>query len=106
MWNCTYNGRVDAVRNIADLRALDPVSHDAVQILGYHAVSDGGGGTFYFDPNLTAWAFAATNSDNGLSVTSSPFKTGDCIRLYGDSLPSGVSTGTDYYATRATGTGF
>lgn len=47
--------------NVAALRALAPGAHTSVQILGYYAAGDGGGGVF-------VWSAVSTGSDNGGTI--------------------------------------
>jgi hypothetical protein len=49
------------VKSIADLKALSAVAFHCVQLLGYYAPGDGGGGEFYWDE-------AASEPDNGGTV--------------------------------------
>lgn len=50
-----------SVGSIAALRGLSPAAHDAVQVLGYWAPGDDGGGIFF-------WDSASTKDDNGGTV--------------------------------------
>jgi hypothetical protein len=57
------------------MKALSPAVNSSVNVLGYYARGDGGGGTFYWDATSTA-------TDNGGTIIKAAPTTGRWIRVY------------------------
>ena len=60
----TADGTFNTVNTVAEMQALDTSTNTVVQVLGYSAIDDGGGGLFY-------WVEGASDTaDNGIIFTS------------------------------------
>lgn len=71
--------RRQPVASIAALKALTPSAGDAVNVLGYYAEGDGGGGTFYYDG-------ASSEADNGGTIIAPTAGAGRWKRAYSGAL--------------------
>lgn len=71
--------RRQPVASIAALKALTPSAGDAVNVLGYYAPGDGGGGQFYYD-------VAASDADNGGTILAPTAGGGRWKRVWHDTL--------------------
>jgi len=65
----------DFTETIVTMKALSPAVNSSINLLGYHARGDGGGGVFYWDATSTA-------TDNGGTIIKAAPTTGRWIRVY------------------------
>ncbi|HTN46630.1 MAG TPA: glycosyl hydrolase family 28-related protein [Flavipsychrobacter sp.] len=76
---------VNSVDNIAAMLAISsPTANDTVEVLGYYAPNDGGGGTFYWDSAATGTAYA--NNGGTIFDPSGGVSVGRWLRVYDSNI--------------------
>ena len=69
----------DFTETIVTMKALSPAVNSSINLLGYYARGDGGGGVFYWDATSTA-------TDNGGTIIKAAPATGRWLRVYEGAL--------------------
>ena len=93
------------INNVVELKALSGTSLvGKVELLGYYAAGDGGGGPDWLWDSTPAQS-ATTDATGAFTATNHGLQTGDRVRVYG-TIPTGLSAATDYYVQRVSSSTF